>query len=83
MYESLSEQKGVMALNLWPAEYNMLFITSHKVAEQLSRSSKEFRYSVDKSPTMHIFDALIGKDSILSKDVRTLSNGVRNKLTYY
>jgi hypothetical protein len=71
IYKDLPDQKGAVALDMWPMEYTMLFITSHKIAEQLSRPSKDFRYGVYKSPTMHTFDGLIGKESMLTKNVRS------------
>jgi hypothetical protein len=63
-----------MALDMWPLDYTILFVTSHKVAEQLSRSSKQFRYSSPKSPTMHQFDGLVGKGSMLMENVRIHQN---------
>jgi hypothetical protein len=70
IYKSLPDQKGAVALDMWPLDYTLLFITSHKIAEQLSRPTKDFRYGVYKSPTMHAFDGLIGKESMLTKNVR-------------
>lgn len=46
----------------------MAVITTHHVAEQVTRASKLHPWSVPKSPTMKIFDYLIGPKSILTKD---------------
>jgi hypothetical protein len=59
----------VMYLDMWPIENRLLLVYSHHVAEQVSRSSKSYRYSVDKSPTMHEFDPLIGESSMILTNV--------------
>lgn len=51
----------------------MIIVASHEVAEQISRPSKDFPYSVTKSSSVdRIFD-LIGPNSILLKQVKCLS----------
>ncbi|KAF2672341.1 cytochrome P450 [Microthyrium microscopicum] len=57
---------GAVYLDMWPVEYPTVQIWSHSLAEQISKSTKLFKYSVDKSPTVHAFSDLIGKDSIFS-----------------
>jgi hypothetical protein len=63
---------GAFIVDLRPFMYVICVIFSHSVAEQLSRSSKLFRYSVPKSPTMHELDPAIGKTSILGVEVRLI-----------
>jgi hypothetical protein len=69
LYKQLGSP-GAFIVDLRPFMYVICVIFSHSVAEQLSRSSKLFRYSVPKSPTMHELDPAIGKTSILGVEVR-------------
>ncbi|KAH0592277.1 hypothetical protein MHUMG1_10023 [Metarhizium humberi] len=56
-----------MLLDNWPIVPPMVVVANHEVAEQVSRSSADFPYSVMKSPSVdHIVD-LIGPNSILLK----------------
>ncbi|QGA18889.1 hypothetical protein EYB26_006574 [Talaromyces marneffei] len=43
----------------------LVFVMSHEIAEQLSRASALFKYSVPKSPTIGLLHYLIGKQSII------------------
>ncbi|KAF2710389.1 cytochrome P450 [Pleomassaria siparia CBS 279.74] len=56
-------------LDLRPVNYPLMYIASHDIAEQITRSSKSQPVSVQKSPTMQEgMGELIGKHSILSAD---------------
>ncbi|KAH8898035.1 cytochrome P450 [Thozetella sp. PMI_491] len=57
-----------MFLDLWPVSYPTLVACSHEVAEQISKASKQFPYSVPKSPGMKSFENLIGAHSILTAE---------------
>jgi hypothetical protein len=56
-------------LDLRPVTYPMVVVTSHEVAEQISRVSKLFPWSTPKSPTMGALVQLIGPESILLRKV--------------
>jgi len=47
----------------------MIVIASHEIAEQISRTTKMFPYSVTKSPTMAEIEGLIGKKSLIRAEV--------------
>ncbi|RMZ72767.1 Cytochrome P450 52A11 [Pyrenophora seminiperda CCB06] len=52
-----------------PVQYPLLLVTSHEIAEQVSRISATQPYSVDKSPTLQQgFGELVGKYSLLSEN---------------
>ncbi|OJK03477.1 hypothetical protein ASPACDRAFT_1862831 [Aspergillus aculeatus ATCC 16872] len=55
----------LFVLDLRPIQYPLCVIGDHEVAEQISRSSKEFPYSMTKSPTIKDLHSLIGMGSIL------------------
>jgi hypothetical protein len=55
--------------DLWPVSYPMVVITSHEVAEQISRVSKTFPWSTPKSPSMRGLVSLVGPESIITKQV--------------
>ncbi|KAK4120994.1 cytochrome P450 [Parathielavia appendiculata] len=55
----------LMFCDLRPASYPMVVVTSHEVAEQISRVSKLFPWSTPKSPTLGDLVQLIGPESIL------------------
>ncbi|KAK4239550.1 hypothetical protein C8A03DRAFT_42869 [Achaetomium macrosporum] len=57
----------LMLVDLRPVTYPMVVVTSHEVAEQISRVSKLFPWSTPKSPTMGALVSLIGPQSILVK----------------
>lgn len=48
----------------------MLLITSHSIAEHISRPSQQFPFSPPKSPTWTHMIPIIGQNSILGKEVR-------------
>ncbi|KAK4668316.1 uncharacterized protein QC763_000680 [Podospora pseudopauciseta] len=58
---------SVLLVDLWPARYPMAVISSHEVAEQLSKATKQYPWSAPKSPTIADLVDLIGPHSILSK----------------
>jgi cytochrome P450 len=49
-----------------PLFYPIFVVQSHKVAEQIAKPSKDFRYSVTKSPTMKGLRPIIGPTSIIT-----------------
>ncbi|KAL2019162.1 hypothetical protein VTK56DRAFT_10034 [Thermocarpiscus australiensis] len=57
----------IMLLNLWPVSYPIVIVNSYEVAEQVSRVSKLFPWSVPKSPTVGALVRLIGRESILMR----------------
>ena len=57
-----------MIFDIRPFNYVVCFISGHDIAEQVSRPSKTFRYSVPKSPTLGELIPLIGHQSILSAE---------------
>lgn len=54
----------------WP----LLVVSSHAVAEQISRVSKAFPTSLNKSPTIFEFTRLVGHESVLVKEVSFLNS---------
>lgn len=60
----------ILFLDMRPVSYGMMVVTSHEVAEQISKATKMYPYSVTKSPTLRGFVRLIGKQSLLSEEVR-------------
>jgi hypothetical protein len=66
-----------MRVDFRPVNYDTFVITSHTVAEQVSRPSKTFKYSVNKSPTVSQFNDLMGKLSIFSSKVSPLEYFLR------
>lgn len=68
-----------MFFDLRPVNYPMVIVNSHEVAEQISRVSKQFAWSAPKSPTMDALVRVIGRESILTRQVclhNILSNTV-------
>lgn len=62
-----SWEADIFLVDNWPIVRPMAVIASHQVAEQVSRPSMLFQYSVPKSSSLdHAFD-LIGTKSILRK----------------
>ena len=52
-----------------PARYPLLLITSHELAEQISRSTKQQPYSVTKSPTAQsTIGAIVGDQSMVTEE---------------
>ncbi|KAK0742570.1 cytochrome P450 [Apiosordaria backusii] len=58
---------SVLFVDTRPASYAMAVISSHEVAEQLSRATKQYPWSAPKSPTIAELVNLVGHQSILSK----------------
>ena len=58
-----------MFFDLRPVNYPMVIVNSHEVAEQISRVSKQFAWSAPKSPTMNALVRVIGRESILTRQV--------------
>ncbi len=56
-------------LDLRPVNYMMLVVTNHEVAEQITKASKMFPYSVTKSPSMKALAELVGPESIIMAGV--------------
>ncbi|OIW22527.1 cytochrome P450 [Coniochaeta ligniaria NRRL 30616] len=67
IYESLG-RPPVFVVDLRPVSYAILVVANHEVAEQISRVSPLFPWSVTKSPTNHANDQLVGKDSMNVKE---------------
>ncbi|KAK1834898.1 putative sterigmatocystin biosynthesis P450 monooxygenase stcS [Podospora conica] len=55
-------------VDIRPVGWPMLIVNNHELAEQFSKSSKAFPWSVTKSPTMYDLVHLIGPRSILMKE---------------
>lgn len=68
IFESLGNPPLIM-LDIRPLNYAMAIIGNHEVAEQVSRASKIFPYSLPKSPTMTYIDPLVGHHSLVSIQV--------------
>lgn len=58
----------MFVVDLRPVSYPILVVANHAVAEQISRVSALFPWSVTKSPTNHAHDQLIGRDSMNTKE---------------
>jgi cytochrome P450 len=56
----------VLLFDMRPVFRPLLVVFSHNVAEQLTKPSKTFKYSVDKSPTMGRLLPIIGPTSLIS-----------------
>ncbi|CAI6094657.1 unnamed protein product [Clonostachys chloroleuca] len=56
----------IFLVDLRPISYPMAVVADHTVAEQISRPSKDFQYSVPKSPPNPSVGALIGPLSMLN-----------------
>lgn len=59
----------VMLVDLRPVNPPMALITSHSIAEQISKPSKVFPLSTPKSPTWTHMIPIIGTTSILGREV--------------
>lgn len=58
-----------MYFDFRPVQYPLLLVTSHEIAEQLTRTTKSHPYSIRKSPTIQgEYGALVGKRSILTEE---------------
>ena len=56
-----------------PVSYALCIVLSHDVAEQISRSSKQFPYSTPKSPTFQELVPIVGSHSIILSQVAIIS----------
>lgn len=69
-FENLWKEQGYpdyMFLDVRPASYPVILITSHDLAEQVTKSTKQQPYSTTKSKTIQTgFGRLVGKLSILT-----------------
>lgn len=72
MHEALGKPPFFLVDNR-PIVPPMIIVASHEVAEQISRPSKDFPYSVTKSSSVDRISDLIGPSSILLKQVNPLS----------
>ncbi|KAL4862977.1 hypothetical protein BDV12DRAFT_178099 [Aspergillus spectabilis] len=60
-----TDDTGLMLLDLRPAFYPIAVIYSHDLAEQISRTTPQFKYSVPKAPLQDMIGHVIGRDSFL------------------
>ncbi|KAL3484138.1 cytochrome P450 [Aspergillus germanicus] len=60
------QKSPLFVVDLRPVLYSICVICSHEVADQISRSSKAFPYSLPKGDVLANFEPLIGARSILS-----------------
>ncbi|KAF1971388.1 cytochrome P450 52A11 [Bimuria novae-zelandiae CBS 107.79] len=71
IFQSMVEEAGrpdVLLVDVRPVSYAMAVISSHAIAEQISKVSKGFPTSVTKSPTFSAFTRLVGHESVLIKE---------------
>lgn len=60
----------LMLLDNWPIVPPMVVVANHAIAEQISKASPRFPYSLHKSPSVERLDTILGPSSILFKHVR-------------
>ncbi|SPO06098.1 related to cytochrome P450 monooxygenase [Cephalotrichum gorgonifer] len=65
MFKSIGNPP-LLLLDLRPLNFPMAIIADHELAEQVSRASKLFPYSVPKSSNMSYIDPLVGHHSLVS-----------------
>lgn len=58
----------MILLDLRPVSYPTLVVCNHEIAEQITKVTKEFPWSLPKSPGMKSFIHLIGSKSILTAE---------------
>ena len=63
----------ILLMDLRPVSYALCVVLSHDVAEQISRSSKQFPYSTPKSPTFQELVPIVGSHSIILSQVAIIS----------
>ncbi|KAM7191691.1 Cytochrome P450 [Rhypophila sp. PSN 637] len=83
IFEEMWEAKGkppILFVDLRPLSAPMLLVTTHEVAEQVSRPSKLFPLSTTKSPTWTHMAPIIGMTSILGKEGHEWKN-IRKRYT--
>ncbi|KAI1112398.1 putative cytochrome P450 monooxygenase [Nemania sp. NC0429] len=66
MHEALG-RPPLLLLDNWPIVNPLIVIASHELAEQVSQSSNQSKYSVPKAPTVERIADLFGHKSILLK----------------
>jgi hypothetical protein len=57
-------------LDLHPVAPVLCVVCSHDIAEQVTKASKAFPYSIPKAPTTRAFEDLFGPRSIITAEVR-------------
>lgn len=62
----------IMFIDVRPFNLPLLFVRTADVAEQISRQTKALPYSTGKSPTFSFLYPLIGRNSIIISDVRSM-----------
>ncbi|CEN61024.1 hypothetical protein ASPCAL07693 [Aspergillus calidoustus] len=63
-----TDDTGLMLLDLRPAFYPIAVIYSHDLAEQITRATPQFKYSVPKAPLQDMIGHVIGRDSFLTNN---------------
>ncbi|KAF2749324.1 cytochrome P450 [Sporormia fimetaria CBS 119925] len=64
-----ASRPDILFLDIRPTMHAMVVISSHSIAEQVTKSTKQFPYSVTKSPTLQSgLGELIGPYSLLSSE---------------
>lgn len=56
-------------LDLHPVAPVLCVVCSHDIAEQVTKASKSFPYSIPKAPTTRVFEGLFGPRSIITAEV--------------
>ncbi|KAJ5635884.1 cytochrome P450 [Penicillium longicatenatum] len=56
----------IFLLDLYPVAPVLCVVCSHDVAEQVTKASKAFPYSIPKAPTTRAFEDLFGPRSIIN-----------------
>ncbi|KAI1367241.1 cytochrome P450 [Xylaria arbuscula] len=59
----------LLLFDSWPVLNPIVIVASHDVAEQISRASNLFPYSIPRSPSLERVMQLIGPDSMILKNV--------------
>ena len=72
IYETLGNVPAFI-LDLYPAGPVLCVVCSHHVAEQITKISRAFPYSLPKAPTTRAFEDLLGPSSIVIAEVFGLS----------
>ncbi|EEH08758.1 cytochrome d8-PA [Histoplasma capsulatum G186AR] len=75
--ETIAEEPGRhhALFDLRPIQYPLILIGSHEIAEQISKASAVFKYSVPKSPTAGMLIPVVGKKSIILTNDETWKHG--------
>ncbi|OOG01126.1 hypothetical protein ASPCADRAFT_38480 [Aspergillus carbonarius ITEM 5010] len=71
VFREIQEYLGSPPLVLYdlrPLQYPLCVVGNHEVAEQVSRSTKSFPYSMGKSPGMRALEPLLGPYSIITSE---------------